>query len=157
MRQFGAHDRPAVAGALYCTFGVALAVGWLEVLTGFRLRDALYPDPRRPVASKGRFLASAWFANYNDFAVVISMFAIMVLLRFLLMPAVGLVQLGRAVAYLAASALIVLAGSRGALVGALTGSTLACVQAIRVKHPRLVGGLAAVSRRSHCAPESGLC
>lgn len=135
----------AVARALYYTFGFALAVGWFEVVTGFHLRGTLYPDTSSQLPASGRFLVAAWFPNYNDLGVVISMFAIMVLLRFLLDARGPVVQLGRAAAYLGASALIVLAASRGALVALVAGSLLACVQAIRVKHPKLVGGLAAVS------------
>lgn len=135
----------AVASALYYTFGFALAVGWFEVVTGFHLRGTLYPDSSSQLPASGRFLSTAWFPNYNDLAVVISMFAVMVLLRFLLDARGLVVQLGRGTAYLAASALIVLAGSRGALAALMAGSMLACVQAIRVKHPKLVGGLAAVS------------
>lgn len=135
----------AVAAGLYYTFGFALAVGWFEAVTGFRLRVTLYPGTSSVPPAGGRFQAAAWFPNYNDLSVVISMFAIMVLLRFLLDARGPLIQLTRGAAFLAACLLIVLAESRGALVALFAGSTLACVQAIRVKHPKLVGGLAVVS------------
>lgn len=128
-----------VARVLYYTFGLALAVGWLEVVTGIRLRA----DSTTSTAD-GTFLTSAWFINSNDLAVVIAMFAIMALLRLLVDVRRPMIQWGRGFAYVAASLLIILAGSRGALAGLIAGSALACLQALRVKRPQLLDGTAVV-------------
>jgi len=135
----------AVINALYLTFGFALLVGWFEVFTGIRLRQLLYPDASRGPAVDGPFYVAAWFPNYNDFAVVVTMFAVLALLRFLTDAGSLLVQATRLAGYLSATALILLAGSRGALASLLLGSALVVVQAIRVLRPRVVGGSAVVT------------
>lgn len=128
-----------VARVLYYSFGLALAVGWLEVVTGLRLRADSTTS-----TDDGAFLTSAWFINSNDLAVVIAMFAIMVLLRLLVDARGPIIQWGRGFAYLAASSLIILAGSRGALAGLIAGSALVFLQTLRVKRPQLLSGTAVV-------------
>lgn len=137
----------AVSKAFYYSLGFAMVLGWFEVITGFNFRAAFFPASSNSsdVYQRGRFLVSAWFVNYNDYAVVVTMFAVLVLVRILFDVRGPMVQVGRVVAFLSASAQIFLAGSRGALLALLIGAALACLQSIRVKRPRLIDGLAVVA------------
>ncbi|HJE52269.1 MAG TPA: hypothetical protein K8V15_09925, partial [Tessaracoccus flavescens] len=139
----------AVMSALYWSFGGVLLIGLGEIVTGFRLITVLYPEAST-VAINNRFLVAAFFPNYNDFAVVVTMFALMALVRFFLAPGGNLIQVLRLASY-AISALVILGqGSRGALAGLFIGSILVVVQCVRLVRPRaitplfvILGGLGA--------------
>lgn len=120
--------KAAMTTAYWC-FGAVLAVGVGELITGFNLRVILYPEEHPPT---GPFDFSAFYPNYNDFSVVITMFATMSLVRLLfdhrsawqsalLCGAVG-----------GTASLIFLQGSRGALLGLLGGGVLALWMNLRI-------------------------
>ncbi|MFT3888609.1 MAG: O-antigen ligase family protein [Arachnia sp.] len=131
----------AVMTSLYAAFGVTVLIGLGEVVTGFRLIAVLYPDAST-LAVDDRFAVAAFFPNYNDFAVVAAMFALMTLTRLLLRPCARVTAAAHVVAFLVVSALIVLQGSRGALLALVVGSALVVVHALRLTHPRLIQGRA---------------
>lgn len=133
----------AVMTALYWCFGFTLLIGLIEVASGVKLTTFLYPDSSI-LAIDNRLLVAAYFPNYNDFAVVVTMFALMSLVRFFLKPARYHLQLLRLGAFMAASLLILGQGSRGALLGLIIGSLLVVVQSIRLIRPRLVTPLSVI-------------
>lgn len=141
-------DSRGVAGiimtTLYGAFGFALVVGLLEMASGFKLQTVLYPDASN-LKFAGRFLVAAWFPNYNDFAVVVTMFALMAFTRFLFdNPASRGRRAVRLTSFFAAFAVIVIGGSRGALMGLAVGFALILIHAVRVVRPRLITGLAVI-------------
>lgn len=141
-------NAPRVAGlvmtALFWTFGLALLVGLLEMASGFKLQPVLYPEATY-LRTAGRFIVAAWFPNYNDFAIVVTMFALMVLIRFMFDPgARGLMQFTRVAAYVVAAGAIGIGGSRGALLGLLAGTALIVVHSVRLARPTLITALAVI-------------
>lgn len=137
------HLTRVVTTTLYWCFGLTLLIGLGEIITGFRLIRVLYPDSST-VAIDNRFLVAAYFPNYNDFAVVVTMFAIMTLTR-LMIPRNGrLSMLFHGPAFLTASVVIVGQGSRGALIALLVGSALVVLQTVRLLHPHLLTPLSVV-------------
>lgn len=132
-----------VMRALYWSFGITLLIGLGEIITGFRLITLLYPKSSTGAISN-RFLVAAYFPNYNDFAVVVTMFALMALIRFFLSPAGPVGQVARVVAYGVASVVILGQGSRGALLALLVGSFLVVVQCVRLVRPKLITPLSVI-------------
>ncbi len=127
----------AVMSALYWSFGITLLIGLGEVASGIRLTKYFYPNSSS-LTVDNRLLVAAYFPNYNDFAVVVTMFGLMTLIRFLLVPGSTRVQAARLTAYTAASVLIIGQGSRGALIALLLGSVIVVIQSIRLIRPYLI-------------------
>lgn len=126
-----------VMKAIYWSFALALTVGLLEMASGFRLQKVLYPNGT-DLTVGGKFVVAAWFPNYNDFAVVITMFGLMVLVRILFTPSTAPVQTFRIAIFFVAVVVILIGGSRGALVGLLLGTLLVLIHAIRMLRPKLI-------------------
>lgn len=133
----------AVLRALYWSFGVTVLIGIGEIVTGVRLIKTLYPEAST-VKIDNRFLVAAFFPNYNDFAVVVTMFALMVLIRFFMARANWLVQALRAAAFAVSAVVILGQGSRGALLALLAGSLFVVVQCVRLIRPKLVTPLSVI-------------
>lgn len=130
----------AVIRAMYVAFGATMLIGVIEILGNFKLGLILYPmsDILRLT---GRFNVSAFFPNYNDYAVVVTMFSLMTLIRlFLNWDSSLLTKLTRAGLFVLGSWLIYVGGSRGALAALLIGVVLVVLTVIRLVRPRLVTG-----------------
>lgn len=132
-----------VMATLYWSFGLTLLIGIGEIVTGFRLITLLYPESST-VAIDNRFLVAAYFPNYNDFAVVVTIFAIMTLTRLMIPRHGGWSVLFHGAAFLTASVVIVGQGSRGALIALLVGSALVVLQTVRLLHPHLLTPLSVI-------------
>ncbi|MGV8847337.1 O-antigen ligase family protein [Tessaracoccus sp.] len=141
----GLEDRlsSAVMRALYWSFGATLLIGLGEVVSGVRLTKYFYPNSSS-LAIDNRLLVAAYFPNYNDFAVVVTMFGLMALVRFLMTPGTVAVQVARMAGFTASSVLIVGQGSRGALIALLLGSVIVVIQSIRLTRPFLITPLSVV-------------
>lgn len=128
----------AVLSALYFSFGFALLVGLLEMITGFKLQPLLYPEGI-DMSSLGRFVVAAWFPNYNDFAVAITMFAVIALTRFIYLPgSARWLRMIRITGYLLTLSTILIGGSRGSLLGILAGSAVVILYSVRQLYPRII-------------------
>lgn len=133
----------AVMTALYWCFLLTLLIGVAEIVGNVRLTRYFYPDSSI-LAIDNRLLVAAYLPNYNDFAVVVAMLALMLLIRILMIRDTNLVQALHIFAYLLATSLTVLQGSRGALIALLVGSVLVVVQSTRLAHPHLISPLSVI-------------
>ena len=120
----------AVMGAFYWAFGATMLIGWAEVITGFKLQSILYPDAGN-LLYPGRFYVAAYFPNINDFGVVVAMFSIMAVARFLFDVRGPVRQVVRLAAASASAVLIFGGGSRGSLVAMLVGWALLLLVSLR--------------------------
>ncbi|MDO5068071.1 MAG: O-antigen ligase family protein [Propionibacteriaceae bacterium] len=114
-----------VVSTLYWCFGLTMMIGIGEIVTGFRLSHLIYPELVWAPIPPGPFEVSAFYPNYNDFSVIVTMFATMVVLRVLFDHSSPLRTLLRVAVFTAASGLIFLQGSRGALAALMLGMMLA--------------------------------
>lgn len=128
---------------LYWCFGATALIGVGEIITGFRLITVLYPESST-VAIENRFLVAAFFPNYNDFAVVVTMFAIMTLARLLMANRSRLAAAFHLAAFLISAVIIIGQGSRGALLALLMGSALLLLQTVRLMHPQFLSPLSVI-------------
>lgn len=67
----------------YWCFGFTLLIGLGEIATGFRLSNLLYPESSSSQLATSRLEVSAFYPNYNDFSVVLAMFATLLAVRIL--------------------------------------------------------------------------
>lgn len=141
----GVSARRALEGLYWGGVGVWLmALG--EIVTGVKLLPVLYPDSGTvgQVASASRFFVTATYPNFNDFCVVMVMLFVGVLSKMWFDPRKGWRNLGRWVILVTAVLLVVVMGSRGALLGCLGGFALLVVLNIRRLHRAALGPRAAV-------------
>ncbi|MCI1748595.1 MAG: O-antigen ligase family protein [Acidipropionibacterium sp.] len=121
----------------------AVAV-WLmgigEMVTGVKLLPILYPGANTAGAvSSSRFVVSATYPNYNDFCVVLTMLFTGVLARMWFQPVRGLRNAGRWVILLTTMFMVVVMGSRGALLGCVVAFALLVILNIRRLHRAAMG------------------
>ena len=105
----------------YWCFGLTLLIGLGEILTGFRLSNLLYPESSSSQLATSRFEVSAFYPNYNDFSVVLAMFATLLAVRILFDHTSWLRTTVRAFLVVLTAALVFVQGSRGALLALLVG------------------------------------
>lgn len=114
-----------IVGTLYWCFGLTMGIGIGEIVTGIRVSHMLYPELAWAPVPPGPYEVSAFYPNYNDFSVVVAMFATMVALRILFDHTSTLRTVARGVLFVIAAGLIFIQGSRGALLALLLGAGVA--------------------------------
>ncbi|MHA6513707.1 O-antigen ligase family protein [Tessaracoccus sp. Z1128] len=115
----------ALGTGLWLGFSALALIGIVEVVTNNKLIFSRYPESTvlSWVATK-RFLTTAVYPNYNDYAIALVLLAVFIAARFLVAPRGLVVQGARVVAVLALSGWIVYIGSRGAMLGLLVALAL---------------------------------
>lgn len=143
-------ERPGLAArrTLDGLYWGALAV-WLmgigEMVTGVKLLPLLYPGANTAKASStDRFVVSATYPNYNDFCVVLTMLFTGVLARMWFQPVRGLRNVLRWFVLLTTMFMVVVMGSRGALLGCVAAFALLVILNIRRLHRAAMGVRAAL-------------
>ena len=105
----------------YWCFGFTLLIGLGEIATGFRLSNLLYPESSSSQLATSRLEVSAFYPNYNDFSVVLAMFATLLAVRILFDHTSWFRTTVRAFLVVLTAALVFVQGSRGALMALLVG------------------------------------
>lgn len=124
-----------ILNTCYWCFGTTLFIGLGEIATGFRLSTIIYPDQATTPANN-IFEVSAFYPNYNDFSVILAMFATMVAFRIFFDNTSVLRLVGRACLLTLTSGLIFLQGSRGALLALVLGVGIALWLNLRTNSPQ---------------------
>lgn len=141
----GLTARRTLAGLYWGAVGAWLmAIG--EIVTGIKLLPILYPDSGTvgEVASSSRFFVTATYPNFNDFCVVMTMLFVGVLAKMWFAPVHGVRNAGRWLLLITSVALVVVMGSRGALLGCLAGFALLVVLNVRRQHRAALGARAGI-------------
>lgn len=135
----GLTARRTLAGLYWGAGGVWLiAMG--EMITGIKLLPILYPDANTvSYVQSSRFIVSATYPNINDFSVVLVMLVTAVVARMWFDRARGWRNAGRWLVLLTSLFMVVMSGSRGALVGCLGAVVVLIVLNVRRLHPRALG------------------
>ena len=124
-----------ILSTCYWCFGTTLLIGLGEIATGFRLSAIIYPDQASTPANN-IFEVSAFYPNYNDFSVILAMFATMVAFRIFFDNTSVLRLVGRVFVLALTSGLIFLQGSRGALLALVLGVGIALWLNLRTNSPQ---------------------
>ncbi len=121
----------------------AMAIG--EIATGVKLLPILYPGANTVMnVQTSRLVTSATYPNINDFCVVMAMLFTGVLAKMWFAPVKGWQNRGRWLILLSTLLLVVVMGSRGALLGCLGGFFLLVLLNIRRLHRTALGWRAAI-------------
>ena len=104
----------------YWCFGFTLLIGLGEIATGFRVSNLFYSAPTTQTANS-QFEVSAFYPNYNDFSVVLAMFATLLAVRILFDHTSWFRTTMRSFLVILTAALVFVQGSRGALMALLVG------------------------------------
>lgn len=135
----GANVRGVAAGLL-AGFTTALGLAWFEIVTGLRLLTIGREDNKglQQSLSDGRFRTGAFYTNYNDLSVALTILSILLVGAILFLPRVTRnVQVLRLVSLVAAASLVVLMGSRGSLAALLLGVAVLVLLAARAVRPHV--------------------
>ncbi|MGJ6980648.1 O-antigen ligase family protein [Aestuariimicrobium soli] len=130
-----------------------LGLAAFEVISGIKLLPILYPEGNTvDQISQNRLIVASIFPNYNDFSVAMAIFGTVLTAQLLLGAGVSRkVRAARIGALAFLSFLIVVIGSRGALMALVIGIVIVVVTTARVRHrglvsvPMLVLGLTGVT------------
>ncbi|MDO5094783.1 MAG: hypothetical protein Q4D79_15450 [Propionibacteriaceae bacterium] len=131
LTEHGQRLAQVIVTTCYWCFGMTLLIGLAEIVTGFRVSSIVYPDQATTPANNA-FDVSAFYPNYNDFSVILAMFATMVAFRIFFDNTSALRLVGRVLVLALTSGLIVLQGSRGALLALLLGVGIALWLNLRI-------------------------
>ncbi|AMS06049.1 O-antigen ligase domain-containing protein [Acidipropionibacterium acidipropionici] len=142
------HPGLAARNALQGLYIGAVCV-WLmgigEMVTGIKLLPILYPGANTiGYVDSSRFMVSATYPNINDFCVVMTMLFIAVLARMWFNPARGARRWRRWILLLTSTAMVIIMGSRGALMGCIAGLGLLAILNIRRQYPAALGWRAVI-------------
>ncbi|MDU2096104.1 MAG: O-antigen ligase family protein [Negativicoccus succinicivorans] len=115
-------------------------IGLGEILTGIKLLPLLYPEANTVSAvSKSRWIVTATYPNYNDYGVVMTMLFTALLAKMWFDPRRGAVKLGRLFALVTCFGMILMGGSRGALLGCMCAVALLVILNVRRLHAAAMG------------------
>ncbi|MBP6994786.1 MAG: hypothetical protein KBB39_01425 [Phycicoccus sp.] len=135
-------------GGMAAGLAVSLLIAVVEISTGFKLSVFTLPDgDLRTRIAHDPILTTALFANFNDLSLGLAILVIIATALLLFSRLAAGAMLLTAGTALTATVLIVLMGSRGALLALAAGLGLELVLARRARHPgfvtpmRLAGGL----------------
>lgn len=130
----------ALAWGLIGGFTASLLIALAELATGFRIiARTLGPGPLLERIQADPWLTAALFANFNDLTIALALLAVICVSWLLFHGGSLWWQKGLALLATAASAaLIVVMGSRGALLGLLVGCGLAVLLAVRATRSTLL-------------------
>lgn len=135
----GRTARQALSGLYWGAIMVWL-IGLGEILTGVKLLPLLYPGANTVSAvSKSRWIVTATYPNYNDYGIVMTMLFTALLARMWFDPRQGMVTLGRVFALVTCFGMILVGGSRGALLGCMCAVVLLVILNIRRLHDAAMG------------------
>ena len=129
-----------VLSGLYWGAILVWLIGMGEIVTGIKLLPLLYPEANTLGAvSKSRWIVTATYPNYNDYGVVMAMLFTAVLARLWFNPRGGAIRLGRLFVLVTCLAMILIGGSRGALLGCICAVILLFVLNVRRLHTAAMG------------------
>lgn len=133
------------ASGLYIGAIMTWLMGMGEIVTGVKLLPMLYPGANTlDAVASSRWIVTATYPNYNDYDVVMAMLFTGVLARLWFQPRRGWVLIGRLFILLSCAAMIVVAGSRGALVACVGAIGLLVILNVRRMHSAAMGVRACV-------------
>ncbi|AXE39991.1 hypothetical protein JS278_02856 [Acidipropionibacterium virtanenii] len=140
----GLAARNAIQG-LYIGAACVWLMGIGEMVTGIKLLPILYPGANTiGYVASSRFMVSATYPNINDFCVVMTMLFIAVLAKMWFAPVRGARRWGRWLLLLTSTAMVIIMGSRGALMACIAGLGLLAILNIRRQYRAALGWRAVI-------------
>lgn len=135
-----ARNLSSVQTGAFAALMTHLVISLFEVATGFKILPL-----RNPAANTAErvatdpFAVASLFTNFNDYSVAMAILSTMILVRIVFSPDAPLrVTLGRVLALVALSFLVVYIGSRGSLGAMVFMGFLAILMVVRYRRPSLV-------------------